>query len=323
MEKYSRTGTDASIDFVEFSRSHIMKIKDRQLSRSRRLQTTLNSLIDFFGRDKISITEISAKILKEYEDYLLKPHKIVRQNQFGRDVHYDKKPLSTTGVRDYMADIRTLFNAAKEEFNDEDKDEKLIFHYPFSKYKLPMPTEAVKRSVNVEIIRKIFGTTELSYSGTHGVNRAILARDVFMLSFFLLGMNTVDLYNIDTFKDGRLTYRRTKTKDRRVDRALISVKVEPEVLPIIEKYLDATSERVFCFHQMYSTPQIFNANINKGLKLLATNLEIEEALSTYYARHSWATIARNDCRVSKDDVHMALNHVDGKMKVTDLYIAKD
>ena len=46
-------------------------------------------------------------------------------------------------------------------------------------------------------------------------------------------------------------------------------------------------------------------------------------ISTYYARHSWATIARNNCGVSKDDVHLALNHIDNDLKVTDLYIEKD
>ncbi len=46
-------------------------------------------------------------------------------------------------------------------------------------------------------------------------------------------------------------------------------------------------------------------------------------LTSYYARHSWATIARNDCKISKDDINLALNHVDNEMKVTDIYIAKD
>ena len=43
----------------------------------------------------------------------------------------------------------------------------------------------------------------------------------------------------------------------------------------------------------------------------------------YWARHTFATVARNDCRVSKDDVALALNHVDEGNRVTDIYIAKD
>lgn len=323
LKKWSENGDHTTIDFVLFSMKHIERIKDKQESRARRLRTTLSSFIDFFGRDKISITEITSKILKEYENYLLKPRTLKRINQLGKEVTTQKPPLSMVGIRDYMADIRTLFNAAKEEFNDDENDEILITHYPFTKYKLPKPKAAAKKSLKVEMIRTILNAPDITIFGTHGINRANLARDVFALSFYLVGINTVDLFNIDSYKDGRLTYNRSKTKERIQDEALISLKVEPEVIPIINKYLDKTKKRVFCFYQMYSTFQIFNANINSGLKQLANACGITDTLSTYYARHSWATIARNDCRISKDDVHLALNHVDGNMKVTDIYITKD
>jgi integrase len=322
LEKHSASG-GAAIDFVKFSLKHIENIKEKQASRARRLKTTLNSFIDFFGRDMISINEITSKVLKEYENYLLKPHTITRKTQFGKDLTSKRPPLSLVAIKDYMADIRTFFNAAREEFNDDEKGEILISHYPFTKYKLPKTKAPVKRSLKVEIIRSIINAPDIEINGTHGINRAILARDVFALSFYLVGMNTVDLYNIDSYKDGRLTYNRSKTKERRQDEALISLKVEPEIIPIIKKYQDKTMKRVFCFYQMYSTYQIFNSNINSGLKQIARQCEITDSLSTYYARHSWATIARNNCRISRDDVHLALNHVDGNLKITDIYIEKD
>jgi hypothetical protein len=46
-------------------------------------------------------------------------------------------------------------------------------------------------------------------------------------------------------------------------------------------------------------------------------------ISAYYARFSFASIARNDCGISKDDIHEALNHSDPSMKITDIYIKKD
>jgi len=53
-------------------------------------------------------------------------------------------------------------------------------------------------------------------------------------------------------------------------------------------------------------------------------LELDVPLSTYYARHSWATIARNKCKISKTDIHECLNHVsENSMKVTDIYVEKD
>lgn len=45
-------------------------------------------------------------------------------------------------------------------------------------------------------------------------------------------------------------------------------------------------------------------------------------LEFYAARHSWATIARNDADIDKYTVHTALNHVDEEMKTTDIYIKK-
>jgi hypothetical protein len=57
--------------------------------------------------------------------------------------------------------------------------------------------------------------------------------------------------------------------------------------------------------------------------VLTSELEIPVALSTYYARHSWATIARNQCKIPKLDVAECLNHSDSKTKITDIYIEKD
>jgi len=46
-------------------------------------------------------------------------------------------------------------------------------------------------------------------------------------------------------------------------------------------------------------------------------------ISTYYARHSWATIARKKCKISKSDVDECLNHVVPENKMADVYVEKD
>ena len=104
---------------------------------------------------------------------------------------------------------------------------------------------------------------------------------------------------------------------------MISIKIEPELLPIIEKYKDKTGKRFFDFHTRYSDSHVFGSNVNKGLKKVAEKCQIKEELSTYYARHSWATIARNKCRISKSDVDECLNHVDQGSRMADYYIEKD
>ncbi|MDR0830079.1 MAG: hypothetical protein LBN95_08225, partial [Prevotellaceae bacterium] len=79
---------------------------------------------------------------------------------------------------------------------------------------------------------------------------------------------------------------------------------------------------VFDFYRRYSTSKNFVSAIDKGLKEVAKACKIERELSSYYARHSWATIARNNCHISKSDVDECLNHVDGNNKMADIYIEK-
>ena len=102
----------------------------------------------------------------------------------------------------------------------------------------------------------------------------------------------------------------------------MSIKIEPEIMPLFEKYRDKTGKRVFCFYQMYDTAEIFNNIISRGIKLLREIIGVDY-LIFYSARHSFASIARNDVKIDKYTVHEMLNHVDREMKVTDTYIRKD
>ena len=64
--------------------------------------------------------------------------------------------------------------------------------------------------------------------------------------------------------------------------------------------------------------------ISNDLRLIFTcSLLLASPCIFHAARHSWATIARNDLRINKYVVHEALNHVDDAMKVTDMYLEKD
>ena len=144
-----------------------------------------------------------------------------------------------------------------------------------------------------------------------------------MLSFYLMGMNSVDLYNATEYDGEYITYYRTKTKDRRSDKAKMIVRVPEIAKPIIEKYRNRTKNpQIFNFYRNYADEKAFNKAINKGLKEIGVKLNIED-LEFYAARHSWATIALNKCKIDKYTVHSALNHVDPSMRVTDIYIERD
>lgn len=322
-EKQTTPGSDSSIDFIAFSRKHCERLRNEgRISTAQTLETATNAIIDFCnGRERIAITEITSKFLRQFEKHLRSERTIKRKNQFGKMVTTKKKPLSDVGVFDYMTNVRILFNAAINEYNDDEKDEVLIAHYPFRKYKLQKPPEPDKRNLKPDQIKAIsqINENELEFERTK------FARDVFMLSFYLVGINMADLYDmqVSDFREGRLSYKRRKTKGRRRDQAFISIKVEPEVVPLIEKYRAKSGDYLFDFSKRYCDSHTFGNNVNKGLKKLAAKCRIEENLTTYYARHSWATIARNNCGVSKDDINLSLNHVDEGLKMADVYIAKD
>lgn len=341
-EKELKQGTDPSIDFTDFSHKHCEKLisKDKKKTASG-LLTAVNAMIDFCnGRKNIPITEINAKFLEKYCDYLKTERSITRINQFGKPVTTIRQPVSDIGVFDYLTAIRTLFNAAKKEYNDEDRGEIRIRHYPFKKFFPDKPKEPEKRVIGLEALRLLRDIKDETLTD----KRAILARDVFMISFYLAGMNLADIYHLQgrDYKKGRFTYCRQKTRDRRQDNALISIKVFPELLPSVEKYEDKTGPFVFSFADAYGNHETFQQNVNKGLKKVAEkvnegvklqakkegtkpdeNMLLPEDLSTYYARFTFATIARNKCGISRDDIDLALNHVDQGLKMADRYIDKD
>lgn len=310
-------GGDGEIDFIQFGRNYAT---NKKKNYAHIFNATINALVDFAGREIIMFSEVTSVFLRQFEAHLKTERKVKRKNQKGDLIETIESPVSDMTIRNYTSNIRTLFNAAINEYNDEERGEITIRNYPFKKYKVKPLQETKKRNIPIQDIRAIwqFPDTELT-------ERGIIARDVFILSFLLVGTNTVDLYEMsnESISNGRITYNRQKTAGRRMDDAEISIRIEPEAQELIDKYRSRNKGRAFNFSERYANSQAFVTNVNKGLKMVADKLGLNVELSTYYARHSWATIARNDCRISKDDVHLALNHVDEKTKITDIYIARD
>ncbi|MFR1667237.1 MAG: tyrosine-type recombinase/integrase [Alistipes sp.] len=324
-----RQGTDGiGIDFVEFARNYIQALRnDGRAGYAVLFDTTMNSLIDFFGRPVISIKEINIKNLLAFAEFMQKPRTIIRPNQLGGTTQRTLPGVKPQTVKDYLTRIQILFNAACEQYNDPDSEVTLISHNPFNSKKLHIEvTEApAKRDLGIDDLIKILEAKKLPGQ------RMQLARDVCALSFYLVAMNTADLFGEDVKLTGRrITYHRQKTARRRraTDEALMSVKIEPEVLPLLRKYNDPDKKRLFCFYKLYGNYLYFNKNVNRGCKQLATYLGIKADLSTYYMRHTLATIASEDCGISDGEVALLLNHVgDGtnlekgkNLKVTRGYI---
>lgn len=301
------------LDFLAYGQQYIEKlIKAGRKGNAKTYKIALNNLAKFTGRTTLSIHEITSNFVERWIDWIkeLPPPK--------------NKQKGNRAASLYPANIRALHNEAKQEFNNEDLG---IINIPYSPFKkkgtIPQTPLTQKLALSAEKIRNIVEIAD--EKSVYSNSRLNLAKDVFIISFMLIGMNTADLYNCDLIDKNRIIYNRVKTKNRRADRAEISVKIEPEMMPFLEKYKDLSGKKVFKFHQMYADAETFNMAVNIGLK----NKKITETIGVdnlkfYAARHSWATIAANDCRINKYVVHEALNHAsDSKMKVTDIYIKKD
>jgi hypothetical protein len=300
------------IDFIKFCDDHISQLKkDNRDGTAANHTTVRNSLVDYFGREKISVLEITGSMLGSYERFLRSERTIKRINQLKKEVTIKSNGIGDGGLYNYMRDLRTLFNAARERYNDQDLGIINIPHYPFAKYKVGSPPTTKKRNISIKLIAKIRDCK------TKENSRAELAKELFMLSFYLCGINAVDLYHISkiNIKKRRLEYNRCKTEGRRKDNAFISIKVIEEAVPLLEKYIEKLSLR-------YATSKGFDGALSQGMKHLRTITDIPQ-ITYYWARHSFANCARNDCRFSKDDIALALNHVDNGHQTTDIYIAKD
>ena len=304
------------IDFIAFSKKWI---SETTIKGKDNYTTALNSFIRFLGKEELEIKKITVDLLEQYRDYIIKE----RKERVKALLAEGKRVPSNRCLSLYLMSIRRLYGEAQRFYNKPDKGLMRIPHTPFEYFKIPKQEATRKRAVTPQQIKAIWS---LPYQNIHkGVKhtcRPDLAKDCFILSFCLMGINSVDLYNATELRGKKLVYCRTKTKDRRLDKAKMEVVVPDMAFPIIEKYRDTTGQRLFKFYKYYRDHKAFNKAINKGLKEIGDQLQIED-LEYYAARHSWATIALNKCKIDKYTVHAALNHVDENMRVTDIYIERD
>jgi integrase len=130
--------------------------------------------------------------------------------------------------------------------------------------------------------------------------------DAFLLSFLLIGINIGDLclLRADQMKDGRITYNRRKTH------RLYAIKVEPETLDVINR--NRGQSLLFNWVEGCTDYRHFAMRVNQ---------ELPAGVTTYYARHSWATIAAS-LDIPEDTISQALGHA-SRNSTTAIYIERD
>ena len=305
-----------TIDFIKFSREWIASTT---IKGAPNYTTAINALVRFVGKEELDINLITLDFLEQFKAFLIGE----RDARTKKLMQQGKRVTSNRTISLYLVSIKKLFNEAKRKFNKKDKNLILIPNSPFEDFKIPKQEATRKRAIPADIIKKVW---KLPYKdmkkGYKSPCRYNLAKDCFILSFCLMGINSADLYNATEMRGNTIIYNRTKTKARRLDGAKMMVDIPKIVQPLIDKYKDSTGKRLFNFHQFYGDEKTFNKAINSGLKEIGSILEVDD-LEYYAARHSWATIALNKVGIDKYTVHAALNHIDDSMKVTDIYIERD
>lgn len=152
--------------------------------------------------------------------------------------------------------------------------------HPFAYTTIPAP-EPRELDIPVEAVRKMI-STDVSYS-----RQLTLAKDMFLLSFYLGGMNFADLIQID-FSEEEISYIRQKSSEHKKKNRKIKIGICPEASCILNRYMGKNG--VLEFNYRYTSKNL-QCYINKCLKLLAKELNIKGSLTYYSARKTFAQFA--------------------------------
>ena len=302
------------IDFISFAENYMAQLQANGQDGSHRAARGFFSNLKRFT-STLSFSQIDSRFLLRFEKFMIKEG-------------------VGNGVSTYMSRFRVVFNKGREFYNDDDRGIMRITNYPFKKYKIEQPeTKAKENCLSVEQLRMFINSKPITDTKRITL-RASIAKDVFKLMFYLIGPNSKDLFFLSNPVKGRLRFDRFKT-----DRPY-SIKLESEAIEIIENYKGKNT--LLNFTDRYSDYLYFQKYLNNGLrdicismhdqfesnktpeeKAKRTKLDFPKKITSNWARHTWATIARNDCEINKDDIALCLGHEDKDNVVTDMYIKYD
>lgn len=291
--------------------------KQGRTTTARQHRVAMRALERFAG-NSLDVNDVTVSFLKSYERHLLQ-EPTYKGVGVGMSVA-TSKPKAGRAVTLYMSHLKSILSQAKLEFNDEYSGRINIPLSPFDRYKIPKIQPSKHRTLSIEQIQKIIDMPYCTARNSTCTTMHI-AKDVFLLSFALMGINTVDLYELESYSEGIISFERRKTKTRRLDKAYMRIRVEDELLPILNKY-KGSNGKVFNFCERYNSYLIFNKMINRGLKKIGQEIGVPD-LNHYYARHSMASICANKLGIDVARVDEMLNHSDSSMALARVYIEKD
>lgn len=217
--------------------------------------------------------------------------------------------LSVNGLSTYLRALRAIFNKAiKAEIVEKEA-------YPFDKYKIKTkPT--VKRAISYESIEKIIA---LDIPKEEILFRT---RNIFLMSFYMMGASFVDLVflKVGNIVDGRIRYQRRKTS------RIYDIAITPQLQEILDHYIKGKTKDEFILPlikrqsdmDQFKDFESVQNRYNKHLKKLAELAGIEEKLTGYVSRHSFATMA-NEMEIPITAISQMLGHK--RISTTQVYLA--
>ena len=255
-------------------------------------QTATKRFIEYVGSDCIDFNEIDYTLLDSFRHQLL------------------MDGIKLNSISNYFRTLRAIYNKAIKT--------KLISreHYPFSDLSIATEKTAKRAILQTDMVN----LCQLNVDHHPGKWNA---RNYFLLSFSLIGMSFTDLAYLKTSNivDGRLVYRRRKTN------RMYDIKMTPVSIQILNVYKDGNTKYLLPIVPDHVTEDSLVCKklilqwiktTNKWLKVMGKDCEIAEPITTYVARHTWATIAKR-LGYSNEIIGEALGHETGN-RITNIYL---
>jgi len=282
-------------------------LRNDRLGNADAYTNALNSLNRFVKATKRTplertrFTDINPDWLEAYERYMDKQ---------------EGKSVNTISI--YLRCLKALFNDKIR------KDELTSKEYPFSKHKYQIPaTKKVNKALDPKLFTILLEAKPIA-------PHQIKARDFFVLSFLLCGINVKDLLQLrhKDYSGELITFIRAKTKGTtKGNQKPITIPVSDKAAEIIKRY--STKENnpdtyLFDIIKKTDSPQTlhnktkaFTRLINQHIKVLCKEAGIEDNVSYQKARHSFATTAVR-MGTPLHLVQLVLGHTE--MKTTENYV---
>lgn len=297
---------DEETCFSDYARKFISKMESEGHERNaKNYKLAVNHLERYIGTTKIMFSILTTSVLTQWIDTLYKTSRAKEM---------------------YPTCIRQIFKKAIIELNDEERGILRIKYNPWLKIIIPKSDNTLKIAISAEACREFFNRPLPQSKMVSPLPE--LGRDIALLSLCMGGINTIDLYELKKkdYNNGIIGYKRAKTRHSRRDEAYMEIRIEPFIQDTFNKYLstDQTDEYLFNFHSRYSNSDSFNANINMGIRRICQDMGMskEEYYCFYTFRHTWATIAQNDCGANMYEVAFGMNHSHG-FNITRGYVKID